>query len=57
MYFFLLFQQKARRSGMETVLLPEGNRKDYNDLPDFIKNGLTVRFMSDYQDVFREAFQ
>ena len=42
---------------METVLLPEGNRKDYNDLPDFIKNGLTVRFMSDYQDVFREAFQ
>lgn len=47
----------ARRSGMETVLLPEGNRKDYNDLPDFIKNGLTVRFMSDYQDVFREAFQ
>lgn len=47
----------ARRSGMKTVLLPEGNRKDYDDLPDFIKNGLDVRFMHDYNDVFREAFQ
>eukprot|EP00111_Clytia_hemisphaerica_P002961 TCONS_00008413-protein len=47
----------ARRSGMKTVLLPEGNRKDYNDLQDFIKNGLDVRFMNDYNDVFREAFQ
>ena len=42
---------------MKTVLLPEGNRKDYDDLQDFIKNGLDVRFMNDYNDVFREAFQ
>ena len=42
---------------METVLLPEGNRKDYDDLQDFIKKGIDVRFMHDYHDVFREAFQ
>jgi len=42
---------------MKTVLLPDGNRKDYDDLADFIKNGIDVRFMTDYHDVFREAFQ
>lgn len=41
---------------MTTVLLPEGSRKDYDDLPDFIKTGLEVRFMSEYRDVYREVF-
>lgn len=41
---------------MQTVLLPEGNRKDYEDLQDFIKSGLEVRFMSEYKDVYQEVF-
>merc|ERR1719402_2083121 len=41
----------ARRSEITTVLLPEGNRKDYDDLKDFIKRDLDVRFVSTYEDV------
>ena len=48
----------ARRSGIETVLLPAGNRKDYADLPEFLKTGFTnIVFVSDYDDVFREVFE
>jgi len=46
----------ARRSEITTVLLPEGNRKDYDDLKDFIKRDLDVRFVSTYEDVYNVAF-
>ncbi|XP_047127489.1 lon protease homolog, mitochondrial isoform X1 [Hydra vulgaris] len=46
----------ARRSEIETVLLPEANRKDYDDLKDFIKENINVKFVSTYEDVFNEAF-
>jgi len=46
----------ARRSDIDTVILPEGNRQDYHALPDFIKNDIQVLFVSNYEDVFKIAF-
>ena len=34
------------------MILPEGNRKDYDDLQDFIKQNLEVHFVSNYEQVF-----
>eukprot|EP00112_Aurelia_sp_Birch-Aquarium-sp1_P005020 Seg1569.10 transcript_id=Seg1569.10/GoldUCD/mRNA.D3Y31 product="Lon protease-like mitochondrial" protein_id=Seg1569.10/GoldUCD/D3Y31 len=42
----------ARRADITTVILPEGNKKDFDDLQDFIKQNLTVHFVSDYNEVF-----
>ncbi|KAL1605780.1 hypothetical protein SLS59_003584 [Nothophoma quercina] len=36
----------ALRAGVERVLLPEGNRKDARDLPDEVKEGLRIDFVS-----------
>eukprot|EP00794_Sanderia_malayensis_P009736 gene9736-10731_t len=42
----------ARRANLSTVILPDGNKKDYEDLPQFIKEDLDVRFVSSYGEVF-----
>ena len=47
-YFFL----QARRANITTVILPEGNRKDYDDLQDFIKKSIDVHFVNTYRDIF-----
>ncbi|KAF3003668.1 hypothetical protein E8E13_008429 [Curvularia kusanoi] len=36
----------AMRAGVERVLLPEGNRKDARDLPEEVKEGLRIDFVS-----------
>lgn len=46
----------ARRSGLKVVILPEDNRRDYEELPDHIKKGLTIHFVSHYDEVFKIAF-
>ncbi|KAL7054997.1 hypothetical protein AAHC03_024234 [Spirometra sp. Aus1] len=46
----------AKRVGVNTVILPEMNRKDYDDLASFIKEGLNVHFVSHYSEVFPIAF-
>jgi len=45
----------ARRANISTVILPEGNKKDFDDLKDYIKQDLDVRFVSDYGEVFDVA--
>jgi Lon-like ATP-dependent protease len=52
-FFFLL---KAKRVGVNCVLLPEENKKDFNDLPKFITDGLEVHFVSNYMDVYKIVF-
>eukprot|EP01135_Chromosphaera_perkinsii_P009625 Nk52_evm75s1810 gene=Nk52_evmTU75s1810 len=42
----------AKRSGVKHILLPEPNRKDYDDLQEFIKNDIDVHFISEYDEVF-----
>lgn len=36
----------AMRAGVERVLIPEANRKDARDLPDEVKEGLDIKFVS-----------
>ena len=46
----------ARRSGISCLIFPEANRRDFNELPDYLKEGLEVHFAEDYQKVFEVAF-
>ena len=46
----------ARRSGLKTLIFPEGNRKDFEELPDHLKEGLEVHFAKTYRDVYNVAF-
>ncbi|KAK2559264.1 Lon protease-like protein [Acropora cervicornis] len=47
----------ARRADVDCIILPEGNRKDFADLPEFVKQGLEVHFVSNYNDVYKIAFE
>ena len=46
----------ARRVGCKILIFPEGNRKDFDELPDYLKKGFTVQFAARYEDVFKHAF-
>jgi len=46
----------ARRAGLKVLIFPDGNRKDYAELPDYLKEGLEVYFAKEYKDVHRVAF-
>ncbi|KAL3312803.1 Lon protease mitochondrial [Cichlidogyrus casuarinus] len=46
----------AKRSGVDCIIMPEYNRKDFDDLQDFIKSDLQVHFVSNYSEVFPIAF-
>ncbi len=46
----------SRRSGLETLIFPEANRKDFAELPEYLKEGLDVHFVSCYADVDKIAF-
>ncbi|SEF64105.1 ATP dependent PIM1 peptidase. Serine peptidase. MEROPS family S16 [Alcanivorax sp. DSM 26293] len=42
----------ARRVGIREVILPDACQRDFNELPQYLKAGLTVHFASRYDDVF-----
>ncbi|XP_055535305.1 lon protease homolog, mitochondrial isoform X2 [Wyeomyia smithii] len=46
----------AKRSGVNCIILPEENKKDYTDLPKFITDGLEVHFVDHYSDVYSIVF-
>jgi ATP-dependent Lon protease len=46
----------ARRVGCKLLIFPEANRRDFDELPDYLKKGLTVHFAERYEDVFKYAF-
>ncbi|XP_059621986.1 lon protease homolog, mitochondrial isoform X1 [Phlebotomus argentipes] len=46
----------AKRTGVTCIILPDENRKDFTELPDYIKEGLDIHFVDKYEDVFRIAF-
>jgi ATP-dependent Lon protease len=47
----------ARRSGVGTVLLPEANRKNLDEIPKALRRDLRLEFVADVRDVFRLAFR
>lgn len=46
----------ARRQKINELILPEANRGSYEELPDYLKEGLTVHFAKRYGDVAKVLF-
>ncbi len=45
----------ARRAGLKILIFPFENKKDYDDLPDYLREGIEVHFVKEYQEVFKIA--
>lgn len=46
----------ARRSGLKVLIFPKDNLRDYEELPDYIRKGLTIHFVEHFEEVFHIAF-
>ncbi len=46
----------ARRSRINEVILPDANRRDYDELPDYIREGMTIHFASHFDAVVALVF-
>ena len=46
----------AKRSGLETLIFPKENKRDWDELPGYLKEGITVYFVDHYDDVYKIAF-
>ncbi len=46
----------ARRVGCKMLIFPEANRKDFEELPAYLKKGFDVHFAGRYEDVYKYAF-
>lgn len=46
----------ARRQKIHELILPEANRGSYEELPDYLKEGITVHFAKRYGDVAKVLF-
>lgn len=47
----------AKRENVNCLILPDENKKDFDELPKFITEGLEVHFVSYYNDVFKIVFE
>lgn len=46
----------ARRSGLKVLIFPKDNIRDYDELPEYLKKGLTIHFVEHYDEVYDIAF-
>jgi len=46
----------AKRAGVNCIILPQENRKDFDDLPKFITDGMEVHFVDHYAKIFQIMF-
>lgn len=46
----------ARRSGVKVLVFPKDNQRDYDELPKYIKKGMEIHFVENYEEVYRVAF-
>jgi Lon-like ATP-dependent protease len=46
----------ARRAGIKVIIFPFGNKRDFDEMPDYLKEGLEVHFAEDYSNVYDVAF-
>jgi ATP-dependent Lon protease len=46
----------ARRSGVKVLIFPKENKRDFDELPPYVKKGLRVHFVDNYDEVFNVAF-
>ncbi|BCR05992.1 Lon protease [Desulfuromonas versatilis] len=45
----------ARRIGLKTLIFPAANRSDFEELPEYLKEGIEVHFVKDYEEVYKVA--
>ncbi len=46
----------ARRSKIMELILPHANRRDFEELPDYLREGINVHFARNYREVFEYVF-
>lgn len=46
----------ARRVKIFELIFPADNKKDFDELPEYIKKGITAHFVNDFNDVLKIAF-
>ena len=46
----------ARRAGIKVVVLPAANQRDFDEIPEYLKEGLEVHYAENYDKVFEVAF-
>ena len=46
----------AKRIGIKTLILPEENRKDFNELADYLQKDMTIHFAKHFKDVAKLCF-
>jgi ATP-dependent Lon protease len=46
----------ARRSGLKVLIFPKENFRDFDELPPYIKKGIKVHFVENYDEVYAIAF-
>lgn len=46
----------ARRSGLDVLVFPKDNMRDYEELPDYLKTGLEVHFVEHYDEIYHVSF-
>ena len=47
----------AKRVGLNTLILPKANQNDVEELPDYLREGLTFFFVRDFGEVGKLAFR
>ena len=47
----------ARRAKINEVIFPKGNEKDFEELPSYIKEGITSHFVEKFDDIYNLLFQ
>ncbi len=46
----------AKRVGVSELIFPKDNRKDYEDLPDYIREGMKIHFVDYFDEVLKVAY-
>lgn len=46
----------AKRSGAKVLIFPKENQRDYDELPSYLKKGIRVHYVKNYEEVFHVAF-
>jgi Lon-like ATP-dependent protease len=46
----------AKRSGVKKIIFPAANKSDWDELPDYIKEGLEPSFVHWYDEIFEIVF-
>lgn len=47
---------QAKRADVTCIVFPEENRRDVDELPDFIKEGVEFHFVKHYKEVYDIIF-